>query len=343
MQPITAQTVKNWGHQLGFDRVGIAPAVPVDAQRQVAYHDYLADGRFGEMTYLARNVAMRLDPRKLLPGAQSIICVAVNYYYADTPPDQPDDSAGIPPAPATATGESKQPQRTGKVARYAWGRDYHHVIKSRLKTLSRKIQQAAPQTRLRCFVDTAPLAEREHAARAGIGWIGKHGLVLHQKIGSWLLLGSLLTDLSLEPDTPATDHCGSCTRCLDACPTDAFIGPQQLDPRKCISYLTIESRKPIPDRLKHPTGNWIFGCDVCQEVCPFNRRAPQTQDADFAPRPQWSAIDLHQARSFTDASFSQRFTGSALERTSAAHLADVAEVCRENLQNNRGQGPSDPL
>jgi epoxyqueuosine reductase len=309
---IASKQIKAWAKALGFNLVGIAAAEPIAADRQKAYERYLAQGYYGEMRYLARNVEKRVDPRELVPGAKSVICTATNYYVGDEPPGK------------------EEGQSHGRVARYAWGRDYHIVLKERLKTLADKIRAAEPDAFVRRFVDTAPVAEREFAMRAGLGWIGKNGLVLNKRLGSWLLLGEIVTDLELDYDEPGTDHCGSCTACLDACPTGAFDGPQVLDPRKCISYLTIESRKPVPDPLAKDCGDWIFGCDVCQEVCPFNRRGPIADDSDFQPRPQWATLPLQEVAEFTEEDFQQRFTGNAMERTNCQHMQHVAENCRKN-------------
>ena len=315
MASVHSAQIKSWARDLGFDLVGIAPAKPIE--RQEEYHNFLSAGRHGEMTYLARNVDKRLDPRQLVPGAQSIICTALNYYTGDHAQTTDKDSA--------------------RIARYAWGRDYHRVIKERLQILADKIRAAAgDKITLRRFVDTAPLAEREHAQRAGLGWIGKNGLIINKRLGSWLLLGQIVTDLKLEYDQPAVDHCGACRLCLDACPTNAFVTPHKLDPRKCISYLTIESRQKMPAHLAPKTSNWIFGCDVCQEVCPFNRRAPVSSDPDVQPRP-WAALSLHQAGQFDEPAFAEFFADSAMNRTSPDHLARRAR----NAQNNQTTQPQE--
>ena len=310
---VDSEKIKTWARQIGFDLVGIAPAQP--SQRQSQYQKFLQAGFAGEMTWLARNVDKRLDPAKLVPGAQSIICLAVNYYTGDHPT------------------ETSSENPTGRVARYAWGRDYHVVLKQRLQHLVDKIRAAVTDNViLRRFVDTAPLAEREHAQRAGLGWIGKNGLLINQHLGSWLLLAQIVTDLKLEVDRPATDHCGTCRRCLDACPTDAFVGPHVLDPRKCISYLTIESRQDLPEQLSSKLDNWVFGCDVCQEVCPFNRRAPHSSDPDFQPRDR-KTLPLADLTRLDEESFNHCFADSSLERTTAPHLAHVAQNALNHQSN----------
>ena len=315
MFSIHSDQIKIWGKEIGFDLIGIAPALPI--KRQSHYHQFIQKGFAGEMTWLSRNVDKRLDPRKLVPGAQSIICTAINYYTGDHPSTTPSD------------------RPTGRVARYAWGRDYHVVLKQRLQVLVDNIRAAVgDKVILRRFVDTAPLAEREHAQRAGLGWVGKNGLLINKHLGSWLLLGQIITDLKLELDTPATDHCGTCRRCLDACPTQAFVGPHVLDPRKCISYLTIESRQNIPTELAPKTGNWIFGCDVCQEVCPFNHRTPHTDDADFQPRDR-RTLPLDEIQHFDEETFIQRFGDSSMDRTTAGHMAHVAQNALKNQLNHQ--------
>lgn len=263
-----ADAIKRRARDLGFDLVGIAPASrPANAD---FYLEWLERGYGGAMSYLAREDAVRrrLDPAEALDGARSIVVVAMNY-------NLPDD------------GPVDEPER-GVIARYARGRDYHEVFESKLADLSAALTEIAPSAKVRCYVDYGPVLERDHAQRAGLGWIGKNTVLIHPRIGSYLFLGEILTDAELEADDAfLPDHCGTCARCIEACPTGAIRGPRELDSRLCISYLTIELRGPIPRELRPLIGNRIFGCDICQEVCPFNRFAEPTEERDF--RADWRA------------------------------------------------------
>lgn len=256
-----SRLAKELATAVGAQRVGVARLGP--SPSAAYYRDWLARGYAGEMSYLARNIEPRVDPRQLLPGAISAICVAISYRRND-------DST-------QALGEP-----SGRVAAYARGVDYHIVLRELLRQLDAELRKRLPsQFESRICVDTAPLLERELAASAGIGWIGKNTLIMHERLGSYLLLGELLTTLDLAPDTPTTDHCGVCTRCLDACPTAAFPAAYQMDASRCISYLTIEKRGDIPAEQRPAIGEWLFGCDICQEVCPHNRKAPLGVNADL--------------------------------------------------------------
>lgn len=254
---------------MGFDLAGIARAGPIGDPGY--YAQWLASGYHGGMNYLRRNVPSRHDPRLLLPGARSVICAAVSYKRSANESGSRASSAMTPAEPA------------GRIAQYARGDDYHQVLRRMLGDLDGRLRQAiAVPFESRAYVDTGPVLERQLAAAAGLGWIGKNTLVLNQRLGSLLVLGELVTTLDLEPDQPVEDHCGSCTRCLEACPTNAFPGPYRMDATRCVSYLTIEHRGAIPATLEKAIGDWIFGCDVCQEVCPFNLHAPSCQRPELA-------------------------------------------------------------
>jgi epoxyqueuosine reductase len=271
---------------LGFGLLGIAPAEPSDHADEL--RAWLDAGRHGEMAYLAEHVDVRLDPRKLLGGAESIICVADRY-----PDEPPNDHA--------------TERQRGRIARYAWGDDYHKTIKSRLFELADALRARFPGAEFRCTVDTAPALEREHAARAGLGWIGKHTLLLHPRHGSYLLLGLIVTTLKLQTSAeagfphetvPPTDHCGQCTRCIDACPTGCIDkAGYSIDASRCISYLTLEHRGVIDESLHEAMGDWVAGCDVCQEVCPFNgvRGSGSGVQEDPTNRLRFSALPVHPA------------------------------------------------
>jgi epoxyqueuosine reductase len=247
-----AQLAKTFGQAIGFDRVGIAPARPL--ARAQYYKAWLASGHAAGMTYLHRHVELRADPAKLLPGARSIICVALNYRRS--------------PAERRTDG----PQ--GRVAMYAQCPDYHVLMRAMLETLLERLRrEAGVQFEARVCVDTAPVLERELACSAGVGWIGKNTCLLDRQLGSYVFLGEALTTLDLPADEPVADGCARCTRCVDACPTGALTAPYNLDASRCISYLTIEHRGNIPATLQPLVGDWVFGCDVCQQVCPYNRKA----------------------------------------------------------------------
>ncbi len=300
--------VKQIATHLGFDRVGITSTDPITCADYLT--DWLSRGHAGTMEYLHRNNHIRRDPAQLIEGAQSVIVVALNYHQ--TPPSPPND------------------QPHGRVAMYAWGDDYHNVVKTKLHALSDALhQQIDDPFDTRCCVDTVPILERELAARAGIGWIGKNTLVLHQKLGSYFFLGEIVTTLDLAFDQPATDHCGSCTRCLDACPTNAFPAPYQMDASKCISYLTIEHRADhIDEPLARNMGNWIFGCDICQQVCPFNQRAPHTEH--FTTREGLPFPLLDEVASWTVDEYRHTLKGSAVKRAKLDMLKRNAAIAQNN-------------
>src|SRR5262245_44691746 len=296
-----AARVNEAGRQLGFDLVAIGPAGPPD--HAAAFEGWLDAGHAGTMTYLERGRDKRVDPQRVLPGARSVVVCALGYFQGP--------GAGGPPG----------------VARYAWGDDYHAVIEPRLEALADAISGLAPGATTRVYVDTGPLLERDLAARAGLGWIGKNTLLLHPRLGSFFFIGTVLTTAELEADTPLPDRCGSCRRCLDACPTDAFVEPYVLDSRRCIAYLTIEHRGTIPAELRPGIGAWTFGCDVCQDVCPWNHRAPATAEPAFAARRHPPLTEL---LALDEAAYTERFRGSPLKRARRAGLARNAAVALGN-------------
>ena len=257
-----AAAIKQRARAIGFDLCGITDAQP---SRQRAYFEsWLAAGRAGDMKYLHERIDERTDPGKLLPGASRAICVAMNYHVPlEAPPD-----AG----------------RRGRVARYALGVDYHTHVKDKLYALADWLRERAPSAKTKCAVDTVPVLERELAARAGIGWVGKNTCVINPRIGSWIFLGEVFTTLELPIDEPSVDRCGTCRRCIDACPTNAIVAPYELDASKCISYLTIEHRGAIDPSLAAQASGWLFGCDICQDVCPWNGRAPIATLEELQPR-----------------------------------------------------------
>jgi epoxyqueuosine reductase len=310
-----ADAVKREAKSLGFDLVGIAPA------QASLYADYfknwLASARHGEMDYLARRTEERLDPAKYLPGARSVICVALSYFV-----------------PASGAPEDQVPSR---IARYALGDDYHDVLKSRLHTLADWLRQTLPNCQTKVGVDTAPIAEKELSARAGIGWIGKNTCIINERIGSWLFLGEIITTAELAPDGPAIDRCGTCTRCIDACPTDAITAPYQLDASRCISYLTIEHRSALPANLASRIGDWLYGCDICQDVCPWNSKALVTLEPRLQPRFRSGTIDALDVLSWSDEDYRRQLKGSAMKRVKLPVLKRNAQTVIDNLANRKGR------
>jgi epoxyqueuosine reductase len=307
------ERIKDHARALGFALAGIARAGEADGFGRL--QEWLARGYAGEMAYMGRYAAERRHPAAVLPDVRTVLMVGME--YAASRGRQPPEPPGVyaPGSPAS-----------GKIARYAVGPDYHDVLRDRLTQLLARIRSDFPAVRGRGVVDTAPLLERDFARRAGLGWIGKNTMLINKHRGSYFFLGALLLDLELQPDPPhEASHCGTCTACLDACPTGAFAGPGWLDSRKCISYLTIELRTPVPEELRPGVGEWLFGCDVCQAVCPWNRKDgtdPQTVDA----------IEL---LSLTDDEFRDRFRGTALMRTKRRGLLRNAALVLGNSGDER--------
>jgi epoxyqueuosine reductase len=295
--------------ELGFDRVAAGPASPPDNGR--AFEAWLDSGYAGTMAYLHRGREERLDPAKALPGARSMIAVALNYYQGAVPCE-----------------ESWKP-----VARYAWGRDYHDFMTARLESLLAFLKSVAgPDVSGRVYVDTGRVLERDLAARAGLGWIGKNTMLIHPKLGSWFFIGVILTTADLGFDGPLSDRCGRCTACLDGCPTRALVAPRVLDATRCISYLTIEHKGLIPYHLKPLVGERLFGCDLCQSVCPWNRKAPLTHEPAFVPN--GSFPPLESLLTLNEAEFRERFRGSPLMRPKLSGILRNAEVALANRRSS---------
>ncbi|MCL4746894.1 MAG: tRNA epoxyqueuosine(34) reductase QueG [Burkholderiaceae bacterium] len=288
-----------WASAAGFSSVGVADVNLHRAEQGL--RDWLAAAFHGEMDYMARHGLRRARPAELVPGTASAIMVTLDY--------APDDPQWVERAWSTL-GEAER----GYVSRYALGRDYHKVVRARLQRLAERIEAHVGPFGHRVFCDSAPVMEVELAARAGLGWRGKHTLLLGRARGSMFFLGALFTDLELPPAQPASDHCGSCTRCIDVCPTGAIVAPYRLDARRCISYLTIELEGSIPEPLRAPIGNRVYGCDDCQLVCPWNRYARPAALADFAPRNRLDASTLLELFGWTREQFEQRMAGSAIRR-----------------------------
>lgn len=305
-------SVKAFALDLGFDLVAVGPCEP--PEHGAAFRRWIDAGHAGSMGYLERRLEERLDPSRVLPGAQSVVCVALNYYQGEI------------------ADRSWEP-----VARYAWGRDYHDVIAPRLARLVAHLDDASG-ARSRAYVDTGPVLERDLAARAGMGWIGKNTMLLHPALGSWFFIGVILTTAALEHDAPLPDRCGSCRACLDVCPTDAFVAPYVLDARRCISYLTIEHRGAIDHQLHDRIGRWEFGCDLCQSVCPWNRKAPVTQEPAFMPATAYPGAQS--VLTMDDGEFREEFSGTALLRPKAEGMRRNAAIALANAR--RAMDPTGP-
>ncbi|MBN2806532.1 MAG: tRNA epoxyqueuosine(34) reductase QueG [Prolixibacteraceae bacterium] len=284
--------IKTKAHELGFSACGIAPVRKL-AEEEARYHAYLNEQYHGEMSYLVRNIDKRLDPAQLVEGAKSVVVVLLNYF-----PEQLQTGSGVP-----------------LIAKYAYGKDYHVVIKEKLKTLFEYIQNELTPVKGRIFTDSAPVLERAWAVQAGLGWIGKNGLLLNRELGSFFFIGELIIDLELDYDQPyQKEHCASCTQCLSACPTQAFAKPYVLDARKCISYLTIELKGDIPDHFKSKLMRRAFGCDICQDVCPWNQRPKITKEEAFKPHPDFLKMSRADWEALSETQFNNIFQQSAVQR-----------------------------
>jgi epoxyqueuosine reductase len=304
-----AKRIKGWAVELGFDAAGIADADLSAAEPRLM--QWLAEGRHGEMEYMARHGALRARPAELHAGTLRVISCRISYHLGD------------------------EPERSGEdalISKYARGRDYHKLIRGRLQQLCDRIAAEAGPFGYRVFSDSAPVMEVELARKAGLGWRGKHTLLL-DRTGSWFFLGEVFTDLPLPCDEAADEHCGSCTRCIDACPTGAITAPYQVDARRCISYLTIEHKSAIPEELRPLVGNRVYGCDDCQAVCPWNGFAQPNGDPDFAPRHGLDRATLVELFAWTEAEFEERTRGSAIRRVGY-------EQWLRNLAVGLGNAPS---
>ncbi len=307
--------IKCFASSIGFDAVGVARPAPTTWER---YRDWVSRGYHGEMGYLETRSLARRDLSRFANPPGSVIVFAKQYFpleYSPVDRDGPFD---------------------GFVSQYAWGDDYHDIVADGLKKICEFIHQRTDgRERARWLVDTAPILERDFAAQAGIGWFGKHTHILSRTLGNWFFLGEIVTTLQLEPDAPVSSRCGTCTRCLDVCPTGAFAAPYVLDARRCISYLTIEHKGPIPRELRPKLGRRIYGCDECLSVCPWNRFTTPIKDTRLQPRQEWMTLDLIELMGLTDDEFRQRFKGSPIKRIKRRGLLRNAAVALGNTKDPR--------
>ncbi len=322
---MTSSYVKRLAQECGFELAGVALAAPSgDAER---FLNWVSQGMAGQMGYLTDHRAnLRQNPCQLLPTAKAVICVGK--LYNETNPNSVN---------------CKEPY-AGWVSRYAWGDDYHGVVRSGLENLAEKLRQHGGIFDYKICVDTAPLLERSYARLAGLGWIGKNTCLINQQMGSWFFLGELLVSLELQPDEPPADRCGTCTRCIQACPTDAIVSESTgftVDSRKCISYFTIELRGPVPEEMRSGMGNHVFGCDICQDVCPWNQRAPATTEPAFAAR--HFAPALHRLAALTEEEFRETFRNSPIRRARYAGFLRSVAIAMGNNGDARFREPLQKL
>ena len=301
--------IKSKAAELGFSKVGTAKIETLTAEGGRLL-EWLASGYNASMAWMEHDIAKRIDPVNVQPNAKSVVCVALNYF--------------------TTIQISSLQKNVGRISRYALGDDYHLVMTNRLQELLYFIKSELPGAEGKCYVDTGPVMDKAWAARAGIGWLGKHTNVITKEFGSWVFLGEILLDAELEYDPPVLDQCGTCTACIDACPTQAIIKPYLLDSAKCISYLTIEHRGDLPNKLASKLDNWIYGCDICQDVCPWNRFQKETEEEAFKPRKENVAPKLEDIIGMEQTEFSGRFKDSAIKRTKLIGLVRNAKAVLES-------------
>ncbi|MEM7548166.1 MAG: tRNA epoxyqueuosine(34) reductase QueG [Bacteroidota bacterium] len=292
-----SNNIKEISSELGFSFCGISKAEFLEEEAP-KLEDWLRKGYQGKMSYMEKHFDKRLDPTNLVPGAKSVISLLYNYFPK----------------------EELNQSDTYKISKYAYGKDYHFVIKEKLKLFLERIRNEIGEVEGRVFVDSAPVMERAWAKKSGLGWIGKHSLLINKEQGSFFFLAEIISDLDLEPDGPLKDYCGTCTRCMDACPTDAFPKPYELDASKCISYLTIELKDEIPSEFTGKMGNWMFGCDICQDVCPWNRFSKPHNESAFKLHPELEGMTKSDWREMTEELFQKVFKKSPVKRTKLGGL-----------------------
>lgn len=304
--PTFSDRIKQKALEIGFHKIGIVPAAAL-TDEAVLLQQWLENDFHGEMAWMEREPEKRTDPRLIFPDAKSMIVLALNYY---TPHEHDEDS------------------KKGKISRYAWGDDYHDVVREKLRELLAWIKLENRQADGKLCVDTAPIMDKAWAVRAGLGWMGKHSNIITKEFGSWFFIGEILLNLELDYDTETVaDHCGSCTACIDACPTSAIIEPYVVDSRQCISYATIELRAPkLPDNIEENLNGWLYGCDICQDICPWNRFEKPTDEMRFEPRKDEASIGIEEVLSLSPESYAGRFRKTAIKRAKLPGLQRNAKA-----------------
>lgn len=303
--------VRHRALELGFDACGFAKAeVLTDEARRL--EEWLFENRHGEMDWMERNFDKRIDPGKLVPGTNSVISVIGSYHFPENL-------------------DYDRLADTPKIAKYARGRDYHKVFKQRLRKLFAFMKEMIGDIQGRVFVDSAPVMEKAWAEKAGLGWIGKNSNLLNREYGSFFLIGEILVDIPFTYDAPQTDHCGTCTLCIDACPTNAIYEPYKIDSNRCISYLTIELKDRIPDKYHADLGEWVFGCDICQDVCPWNRKAKNGQIEDLKPRKKMTGLDPLFLEQLSETDYNHLFNGTPVRRAKYPKFKKNASIVANNL------------
>jgi len=303
------QAVKNFALQLGFDACGFSKAEFLNTEAR-RLEEWLKQDRHGTMSWMENNFDKRTDPTKLVPGSKSVISVIGSYFHPNH--DHTDSTSP-------------------KIAKYALGRDYHKVFKGKLKELFHYTESLVGNIEGRFFVDSAPVLDKAWAVRSGLGWMGKNSNILNQDIGSFFFIGEMIIDVDFSYSTKTTDHCGTCTKCIDACPTNAIYEPYRVDSTKCISYLTIELKDQIPEELQSSLGEWMYGCDICQDVCPWNSKAKITQFADLEPRDKLLGNDINYWNEIDNKRYDELFEGSAIRRAKFEKFKMNTEIVKNNL------------
>ena len=301
---------KNKAKEIGFNFIGISKAEKLTSEA-LDLEKFLSEKRHGNMQWLENNFDKRIDPTKLFQGAKSVVSFGLNYYP-----------------------EALQTQNTYKISKYAYGRDYHKVLKKKLIELVKWLQSEVGDVNARAFVDSAPVMDKAWAKRSGLGWIGKHTNLINRNLGSFFFIGEIITDVEFECDGPIKDYCGTCTKCIDACPTDALTDPYKIDATKCISYLTIELKENIATEFKSKMEDWIFGCDICQDVCPWNKNSKPNFEIDFKPKPNILNYSKYDWENITEEIFNLTFSGSAVKRTKFSGL-------KRNIDFNKKINPEE--
>ncbi len=351
-----AEKIRQFALGIGFDLVGFTPADALP-QDEEALRTWLSNGYAGEMGYMARDPSRRSNPKQILPEAKTIICLALNYYPGDHPHEAESEPLALP-GRARGVGASEDqrlvslhgpPHINARISRYAWGKDYHQVIEEKLNLLEAFLRDEVDRPlKIKRYVDYGPILERAYASRAGLGFIGKNTMLITHELGSWVFLAQLITNLELEYDQKLSSNhrpfsqCGSCTLCIDACPTGAIIAPFTLDARRCISYLTIENKGEIPVPLQAQMGNWVFGCDICQEVCPYNQQVPVTKNSALTKGTgPW--LDTSAVLSMTEETFKARFQDTPLLRPKHRGMQRNAKVVVKNFVTVTAESSRTPV